>query len=69
MMFQIYQMLASILFLVIKAVPKRSLIMQKEYQNLIRQEKMVLIDQDQDITNSPLNLDNMMEMYIKIIKR
>ena len=69
MMFQIYQMLASILFLVIKAEPKRSLIMQKEYQNLIRQEKMVLIDQDQDITNSPLNLDNMMEMYIKIIKR
>lgn len=68
-MFQIYQMLASILFLVIKAVPKRSLIMQKEYQNLIRQEKMVLIDQGQDITNSPLNLDNMMEMYIKIIKR
>lgn len=69
MMFQIYQMLASILFLVIKVVPKQSLIMQKEYQNLIRQEKMVLIDQDQDIINSPLNLDNMMEMYIKIIKR
>jgi hypothetical protein len=68
MMFQIYQMLVSILFLAIKVVPKRSLIMQKEYQNLIRREKMVLIDQDQDITNSPLNLDNMMEMYIKIIK-
>ena len=68
MMFQIYQMLVSILCLAIKVVQKRSLIMQKEYQNLIRREKMVLIDQDQDITNSPLNLDNMMEMYIKIIK-